>query len=252
MKYDVCLVVPCYNEEKRLPRESFASFLAARSDIHALFVDDGSADATSRVAQAICAALPGNADVIRLPANAGKGNAVQAGMVHALTHIDAKSYGFWDCDLSTPLELLDDFLGVLTSDSRIEMVTGCRLKRLGVDVRRSLPRHYVGRVFATFASMCLDLPVYDTQCGAKLFSKGMARTVFATPFLSRWIFDVEIFFRAKARHGGGVSTAVYELPLRVWHGKAGSKVNLGSYAASALDLVKLYFHYKFLYKAARA
>lgn len=252
MIFDACLVVPCYNEEARLPRECFERFFSERKDAFVLFVDDGSADATSRVLQSLCEALPGNAGCIRLPANAGKGNAVQAGMRHALSQIDAVSYGFWDSDLSAPLELLDDFLQVLTSDTRVEMVTGCRLKRLGVDVRRSLPRHYVGRVFATFASMCLNLPVYDTQCGAKLFTRRMAETVFASQFLSRWIFDVEIFFRARMRHPDTIGAIVHELPLRVWHGKAGSKVRLSSYAASALDLAKLYFYYNYLYKAPGA
>jgi dolichyl-phosphate beta-glucosyltransferase len=79
-------------------------------------------------------------------------------------------------------------------------------------------RHYLGRLFATVASQVLHLPVYDTQCGAKLFRvTDDARAIFAQPFSVNWTFDVEIIarvqaLRPEAKRPSG-SNVIYELPL---------------------------------------
>ena len=106
------------------------------------------------------------------------------------------------------------------------MLLGCRHLRLGTDIRRRIFRHYIGRVFATAVSVHLNLPVYDTQCGAKLIRKELIPALFSRRFVTRWFFDVEILRRCIAVYGlEGVKSRVVEVPLKKWSDIGESKVD---------------------------
>ena len=138
-------------------------------------------------------------------------------MLHALALDGCKITGFWDADLATPLEQIVDLAAVLLADPKLLMVFGARVRLLGRNIQRQPVRHYLGRCFATTASTLLRLPIYDTQCGAKLFRiTPELGVVLADPFQSRWIFDVELLARFMARHRGApdaVRDRIYEYPL---------------------------------------
>jgi hypothetical protein len=121
------------------------------------------------------------------------------------------------------------------------MVFGARVRLLGREISRQPARHYVGRVGATLISSSLGLAIYDTQCGAKLFrTSETVREVFATPFLSRWLFDVEIIARYVQRTGRDAAAgAIYELPINVWHDVKGSKVKPLDFLRALRDLQKI-------------
>ncbi|HEY7375200.1 MAG TPA: hypothetical protein VIF57_23765, partial [Polyangia bacterium] len=108
------------------------------------------------------------------------------------------------------------------------------------DIERSAVRHYLGRVFATAASLILRTRVYDTQCGAKLFRAGPALAeALSAPFLSRWAFDVELLGRLLIGTPGVAPlplAAIVEVPLAVWHDVEGSKLGLAGMARTARDL----------------
>jgi dolichyl-phosphate beta-glucosyltransferase len=137
---------------------------------------------------------------------------------------------------------------VLEERPEIEVVLGSRVRLLGRRIERRAARHYLGRVFATGASLTLGLPVYDTQCGAKLLrATASTRQVFATPFLARWVFDVELLARygqAVAGQAPPLERRVYELPLQQWTDVAGSKVRPWDFVRSGLQLLRIWRSYR--------
>lgn len=241
MRQDTLVVIPCFNEAARLRRDELVAFVDANPSVGLVFVDDGSTDATRAVLEGLRAERPQAIRVVVLERNSGKAEAVRTGVNTALAA--APTYvGYWDADLSTPLAQVRDFHAVLERRPELLVVVGARIRRLGAAVHRDELRHYLGRVFATLASLTLRLPVYDTQCGAKIFRvTALTRELFARPFMSRWIFDVEMFARLVAAVGGPKKAAevVYEYPLPTWCDVGGSKLRSGHMLAALRDLWKI-------------
>jgi glycosyltransferase involved in cell wall biosynthesis len=217
------IVVPCYNEAARLDPEAFNRFLARESNVRLLFVDDGSSDATADVVRAFGREWPGRVSLLQLGRNQGKAEAVRRGILDAAT-LGSELIGYWDADLATPLTEIPAMASAFANNG-VGMVIGSRVRLLGRDVHRSAFRHYFGRAFATFASMQLRVPVYDTQCGAKLFRAAPAIVaLFSRPFRLRWCFDVEVLARFNAL--GQSCGACIEHPVSRWVDAAGSKLTL--------------------------
>ncbi len=228
MTADVCLVVPCYNEADRLPRERLLTFLAAQPRVCACLVNDGSTDRTADVLRAVRDQNPNQVLVLELGTNRGKAEAVRRGVQHVRAAGRFDYIGYWDADLSTPLEELDGFLHAFDERPACRFVLGSRVKRLGANIDRLLVRHLLGRIFATVASNVLDLPVYDSQCGAKLFRADVADVMFGDPFVTSWLFDVELLARLRNAVGReAVLASVVEVPLGTWVDVKGSKLRAG-------------------------
>lgn len=233
------IVVPCYNEAKRLPVAQFREFVGAH-DIHFVLVNDGSRDATSEVLDGLRQTAPDRITVLDQKVNRGKAEAVRRGLSHAIA--SGSGYvGFWDADLATPLSTIPRFVEILAERPEILMVFGARVKLLGRRVERKAARHYLGRVFATFVSTVLGLAIYDTQCGAKLFRvTPVCGPLFDAPFLSRWIFDVEILARYLREVGAAAAAeSIYEYPLETWTDVAGSKLEAWDFAVAFFDLIRI-------------
>lgn len=238
----VAVVVPCFNEAARLAREAFLGFARENPAIRFIMVDDGSTDGTRELLTGLHEALPECFELLVLARNQGKAEAVRRGVLRAL---DLAPYvGYWDADLSTPLEELPSFWEVLEHDSGIESVFGARVNLLGRSIQRRAIRHYLGRIFATLASWMLGLAIYDTQCGAKLFRKSeRIRRVFEDPFRTSWVFDVEILARLRSMQQEGdlpLERIIYEIPLRVWHDVHGSKIRPVDLLLVPRDLLRIY------------
>jgi glycosyltransferase involved in cell wall biosynthesis len=133
-----------------------------------LFVDDGSTDRTPDLLRELRNRLGGRAAVHTLPRNRGKAEAVRQGTFRAFQRGPVFA-GYWDADLATPLKELSTFLDAMHARPQLLIALGSRVKMLGRSIERRSVRHYGGRLFATLASITLRVPVYDTQCGAKLF-----------------------------------------------------------------------------------
>jgi glycosyltransferase involved in cell wall biosynthesis len=234
------IVIPCFNEELRLDVDEFRRFQLDLHRVEFLFVNDGSGDRTIEVLQRLATHDPARFSVLDLPKNGGKAEAVRQGTLTALA-TNPDFVGFWDADLATPLDELPGFLDLLETGPALHLVFGARVRLLGREISRQPARHYVGRIGATLISSSLGVAVYDTQCGAKLFrASEELRDVFARPFLSRWIFDVEILARFIERWGRNrTARATYELPLRRWHDVRGSKVRSGDFLKALNDLWRI-------------
>ncbi len=242
---NLILVVPCYNEARRLHGDEFVAFVHAHPGVGFLFVDDGSSDATAEVHADLVRRAPGTIEALRLDRNQGKGEAVRQGILKALES-SPRLVGFWDADLATPLDAVDDFLTVAANRADVEIILGSRVLLMGRDIRRKAWRHYLGRVFATAASLTLGIPVYDTQCGAKVFRPtGDVAGLFAEPFRSPWIFDVEILARYLDLPDNGElprRSRIYELAVRAWHDVPGSRVRARDFFRSFFDLLAVRRH----------
>lgn len=242
------IVVPCFNEERRLKTDEFLAYAAAHDEVALLFVDDGSTDGTRAILHSMRDEAAGRIDVLALDKNGGKAEAVRQGVLHAAKG-SPESFGFWDADLSTPLSEIAPFIELLETRPELLVIMGSRVKLLGRDIERKTMRHYLGRVFATCASVVLSLPVYDTQCGAKLFRNTRGtRWAFRAPFLSRWLFDVELLARlgllGRRRTTYDTHRCVYEKPLPAWRDVAGSKIKLRDWFKASWELVRIGCRYR--------
>lgn len=227
-------------------RLAFAEFIPAHPEIRWIFVNDGSRDGTLRLLQDMAAGFPGQVEVLDQQPNQGKAEAVRQGLRKALQS-GAPAVGFWDADLATPLDAIPEFLAVLESREGTDMVFGARVKLLGREIHRLAIRHYLGRIFATVVSNMLSLPIYDTQCGAKLFrSSAELEAVLSEKFISRWVFDVEIIartLRARQFSVASLEASIYELPLRQWKDIAGSKVKPADFVTAISEVFWIWWRY---------
>jgi glycosyltransferase involved in cell wall biosynthesis len=205
-----------------------------------VLVDDGSVDGTGEILERMRAAAPALVTVIRQSPRRGKAEAVRVGILAGL-ELHARLVGFFDADLSTPLDAIDDFLNVLRLRPTVEFVLGSRVMLMGRDIRRKATRHYLGRVFATAVSHALDLPVYDTQCGAKILRVNAATaSLFGAPFRSAWIFDVELiarYLRLPVASGEPARRdRLYELVLPAWRDRPGSKLRWYDFVRAMVEV----------------
>lgn len=241
---ELALVVPCYNEAARLDPEAFLRFAATHPAVRLLMVDDGSSDATGAILAGMREKAPAAVMAFHHPQRRGKAEAIRTGTRAGLEQ-GAAFVGFLDADLSTPLAAIDDFLAVCRGRPAVEFILGSRVMLLGRDVTRTMTRHYLGRAFATAVSHALDLPVYDTQCGAKVLRVTEATaTLFAEPFRSRWIFDVELiarYLRLPVAAGEPERRdRLYELVVPAWHDVPGSKLRWYDFARATVELAHIW------------
>jgi len=241
------LVIPCFNEADRLQGPAFEHFLSKNPSWRLLFVNDGSTDDTTTVLRALEARLPRQISVLLLEKNGGKAEAVRRGILAAIES-GTDYVGFWDADLATPLAEAPAMLSALETSEPTHAVIASRVKLLGRNIQRRAARHYLGRVFATMAAVAIQLPVYDSQCGAKIFRVNDAtRRTFGEPFFSRWIFDVEML--ARLTGPGHVDAnarvvSVIEFPVDTWTDVPGSKVKVSDFVKSIAELGYIWWHYR--------
>ena len=224
MRKKLAYVVPCYNEEKRLRFQDFGPLL--QRNIAICLVNDGSTDGTERLLEDFSSRHPG-IQTVHLPKNSGKAEAVRQGLLR-ITAEDYSHVGYFDADMATPAtELISLWESARNSTSQV--VLGSRVEMLGTSINRKPYRHYLGRCFATLASLSLGVKVYDTQCGAKIFTNTPSlQTLLSRPFRSRWAFDIELLARLlyppEKTYPPLTGNDMIEVPLREWRDVSGTKL----------------------------
>lgn len=226
------VVVPAYNEEKRLgpTLQRMQAFLKGRS-VEVLVVDDGSSDGTVALVKALAKKWPA-LKVLPLPANAGKGAAVAFGVAAA----KGKQILFSDADLSTPIEELPRLEAALKSGAAIAI--GSRaLDRARTAVHQPFYREAGGRIFNKLVQVLTVSGIEDTQCGFKLFEASAAKRLFAVQQVQRFGFDVEVLYLARK-----AGYRVAELPVR-WVNSPETKVRpVRDGGRAILDLAMIRFY----------
>jgi glycosyltransferase involved in cell wall biosynthesis len=205
----VTVILPCFDEARRVPRTISALLAELPDDVSLLVVDDGSRDETAAAALDAARGDP-RVQVTSLPANRGKGGAVRAGMLDA----QARLLVFTDADGSYGPA---DVLRVADALRHTPVAIGTRGKAPGGG---PLPRQLASRGFNFAVRRMLGLPYTDTQCGLKGFRRDAAQAIFSRARMNGYGFDAEVLFLAR-RLDLGVTEVAVEPEAR-----SGSKVRI--------------------------
>jgi glycosyltransferase involved in cell wall biosynthesis len=210
------IVIPAFNEERRLPAtlERIAAYINVSSRAtEVIVVDDGSRDGTIGVAESFREKLP-DLRVISNGRNRGKGYSVRHGFMESRGEIVL----FTDADLSAPIEEADKLLAKMDG---YDVAIGSRaVNRDLIEVHESKFRELAGIIFNRIVRLILRLPFVDTQCGFKAFQREKCKVIFEQQTIERFGFDPELLYLA--RHHG-LRTA--EVAVRWAHSPA-TKVNM--------------------------
>ncbi len=239
MDDNLAIVVPCYNEYKRLPKKDFIKFLKETKLCKIVFSDDGSKDQTVEVLKEIQQTAPDRVFIHSMVTNGGKAAAVQGGINYCYeNNLQFDKIAFLDSDLATSLQ------ECIKVSKRIKknvvFAFASRIQKIDNQISRKLYRHLIGRGIATVISLILKIEVYDTQCGCKVFKRDLAAKIFKDSFISRWLFDVELFFRIKHLYEGKEMRKIArEIPLKQWIDKDDSKVKFSYSIKLWIDLYRI-------------
>ena len=227
------IVIPAYNEERRLPAtlDIIFAWLDASPyrDAEVLVVDDGSTDATAAMVESRAAREP-RLRLVRNPGNRGKGFAIRHGMLRGQRRLDSV---FRRRSLRAHRRTSQAARRRRRSKDAAIAIGSRALDRSLIGVHQSQWREMSGIVFNRIMRLITGLPFADTQCGFKLFRRDAARRVFPLQRLDGFSFDVEDLFIA---HTLGIPTI--EVPVR-WNNVEGTKVGLMQGVASFLDLLRI-------------
>lgn len=236
------IIIPCYNEAKRLNITAFVHFIRSEEDYHLCFVNDGSKDGTLQVLEAIQRQCPERISVIDVKQNAGKAAAVRSGARYLYNKSDIEYIGFVDADLSTDFTDFKKLVQSLKEDNKLQLVYGSRRK--GGEIKRNFFRNLLSNIIKSIIYLILGLPIEDTQCGAKVFRKEIIPIAYDQPFMTRWLFDVEIFIRLKKQFGRNkVMELIKEQALDRWVHVEDSKLSVKDSLLIPYRLITIWMAY---------
>ncbi len=240
MRPFLSVVIPAYNESKRLPLTliNVDKNLSARDySYEIIVVNDGSTDSTADIVTRFSKIIK-NLRLIDNMENHGKGWVVRQGMLSAR--------GSWrlfmDADNSTTIDQFDAMVPFFSAGGgsafgekeSFDVVIGSRALK---GSRLEPPQPIIKRLLGKFGNLIIQIIALkgfkDTQCGFKCFSEEATEAVFRRAKINRWGFDVEILLLAKM-----LGFTIKEIPVR-WVNDARSSVGWRGYFSTLLDVVKI-------------
>ena len=242
MTYKKIIVIPTFNESKRLNVQRFHEFFGSVKSKNTLviFSNDGSNDNTLEVLKEIKKKFNSKTIIHDFSINEGKSETIRKSFIKCVNDYNFEVISFLDCDLSTDIfecnELMDD-----VSDDKV-IVFGSRISKIDNQIERRFIRHILGRLFSTVTYCLFNIKSYDSQCGCKCFRKKIVDDLFQKKFESNWIFDIEIFLRLK-NIGFDLERNTIEKPLNRWIDREGSKISFFYFLLIWVDLYKIYKKY---------
>jgi dolichyl-phosphate beta-glucosyltransferase len=229
-RVDLSVVVPCFDEESRLPGSLAAALAyleATGREYELILVDDGSRDCTPHLIRDAQRANPSVCGVF-LPENRGKGRALAEGVQRTAGELVLIS----DADFSAPIEELPKLEAAISAGAGVAI--GSRAKRGAREVDQPLHRRAMGKGFNLLVQALLLPGLWDTQCGFKLFRGQVARDLFGRLSTDGFAYDVEVLYRAR-RSGWEVT----EVPVR-WINSATTRVQAVRHSREMLkDVLRL-------------
>lgn len=215
---ELTIVIPAYNEEKRLPDalERIHDYMDGRGEnCEIIVVDDGSSDGTAGLAEAARKGIPA-LKVLVNETNRGKGYSVRKGFLAGTGDLVLIS----DADLSAPIEEYEHLKRVLEENEADGVIGSRALPGAVIEIHQSFVRRTMGMTFNLLVRMITGLPYRDTQCGFKLFRRAAFETVFEKLNTEGFAFDVEVLLRARKK-----GLKVVEEPVR-WENSPDSSVHI--------------------------
>ena len=239
MAWLLSIIIPAYNEEKRIGRslDEILDFLSSRRyTAEVIVVDDGSKDRTAEVVERRAdqyRAAGYELRVITNDPNRGKGYSVKRGITSARGEIVL----FTDADLSSPIAEAPKLIDPI-AEGRVDITFGSRgLDRKLVGVHQSFVREMGGRTFNIFVRVITGLRYKDTQCGFKAFRREQALPAFRLQRIERFGFDPEVLYIARKR-----GLRLMEVPVK-WNHVEESKVSYFSDSLNMfVDLARIRFN----------
>lgn len=232
-KVDLTLLIPCYNETKRLPKmiETTVKLINSNStfnnkQVQIIMVNDGSKDNTWELIKETVKKYENNLLVgLNYQKNGGKGYAVRSGMKHS----KGEFVLMVDADGATDVNEIPRFYNLIIDKLRNKLpneqdpiIIGSRnIINDEKEANRTLIRKLPSMVNSFFVKNLIRIKgIKDTQCGFKIFTQNGKNFLFSKMHLNRWAFDVELLYLAQANN-----FLITEEPIN-WQEMAGGSLNL--------------------------
>jgi glycosyltransferase involved in cell wall biosynthesis len=233
---DLLFLVPAYNEENRIPKNDYFKNLGKYATV--CFVNDGSSDMTKNILTELAQSI--NGQVIDLPKNVGKAEAIRQGYLTVAKNQKLEFVGFIDADSAFSGIAVENFifksLEYLREDSSYKCIISSRIKLSGRNIKRSTFRHYISRILITLIGFTVPNLPYDSQSGLKIFRNSPElRNAMSKPFKTRWFFDIELLIRTNWLASG----KVWEEPVLEWRDVAGSHLSLRKAPRLIVEIIRV-------------